>query len=438
MRPDLANLPETVRTILRGLKKCHTPLRLGAWLQVDCLSHWVTPRLVMKRDHPPLARGSARIKALRSMPGSFLRLESTGSTSLALFATANSLVEMAAADHIHARVREQLVVVWETAVDAIITIDERGTVFSCNPATERLFGYSMQELVGHNISKIMPRPYREEHDHFLSDYLATGKKKIIGIGRRVPGQRKDGHIFPAYLSVSEFFMAGQRYFTGILRDISDVIEARTRAAVEERRHLSRELHDSVSQALFGIVLGSQAALNSLNTDNPDQLPAAKESLAYVLSLAESGLSEMRTLMFELRPESLEAEGLLVSLRRQASALAKRYQIEADFFFPTTEPQVSLTIKHEVYRFVMEALHNVVKHSRAKLFTLRLEHAQGNICAEVVDDGVGFDPRDVPAGHIGLQSMRERVASLGGILHIDSAPGRGTRLQAVLMQGETLS
>jgi len=106
----------------------------------------------------------------------------------------------------------------ETAVDGIITIDERGTIESVNPAAVRMFGYAADELIDQNISMLMPEPYRGAHDTYLSNYLRTGERKIIGIGREVHGRRKDGSVFPLELAVSETHLRGRRIFTGILRD----------------------------------------------------------------------------------------------------------------------------------------------------------------------------------------------------------------------------
>jgi len=129
----------------------------------------------------------------------------------------------------------------DAAVDAILTIDANGIVESMNPAAERLFGYPSSEVIGQNVKMLMPTPYREEHDSYLDNYLTTGHRKIIGIGREVVGLRKDSSTFPMHLAVSELQMGDKRMFTGIARDITDLrvairqledSEARTRAVLD--------------------------------------------------------------------------------------------------------------------------------------------------------------------------------------------------------------
>src|SRR5690242_11586182 len=113
----------------------------------------------------------------------------------------------------------QIHAILDTAVDAIITIDERGRMESFNRAAQRLFGFEAAEVLGQNVKMLMPEPYRHQHDTYLANYLRTGKAKIIGIGREVVGMKKDGSHFPMELAVSEVRLGDRVTFTGIVRDI---------------------------------------------------------------------------------------------------------------------------------------------------------------------------------------------------------------------------
>lgn len=200
-------------------------------------------------------------------------------------------------------------------------------------------------------------------------------------------------------------------------------QAQALASLEERRHLARELHDSVSQALYGIALGSRTARMLMDRD-PAKLA---EPLDYIMNLAEAGLSQMRALIFELRPEVLEAEGLVAALTKRAEALAARYKLKVITDLGQ-EPEAPLITKEALYRVAQEATHNIVKHAKAGRIDLRLACQDGWLALEIKDDGQGFDPQQSFPGHLGLRSMRERVERLGGHFELESAPGQGTTIR----------
>lgn len=203
-------------------------------------------------------------------------------------------------------------------------------------------------------------------------------------------------------------------------------QAQQLSALQERQKLARELHDSVSQALYGIALGARTARTLLDQD-PARLP---DPLNYVLALAEGALDEMRALIFELRPESLAEEGLTAALEKQAAALRARKQIAVETVL-TAEPDIPLETKHAFYRIAQEALHNIGKHARATRVLLRLQNVDGSLRLEIEDNGRGFDTAASFPGHLGLKSMQERAAALGGQAIIDSRPGRGTAIRVTI-------
>lgn len=201
-------------------------------------------------------------------------------------------------------------------------------------------------------------------------------------------------------------------------------EAKEKAILEERQRIARELHDSVSQALYGIALGARTARTLLDRD-PTRVA---EPLDYVLSLAEAGLAEMRSLIFELRPETLETEGLVAALTKQIDSARARHGLEVQAEW-CDEPDLPYEVKEAVYRIAQEALNNIVKHARARRVEVRLSGCQEEVVLEVGDDGIGFASEDSFPGHLGLRSMRERAGRLGGTLQVESGPTQGTRIRA---------
>ncbi len=200
-------------------------------------------------------------------------------------------------------------------------------------------------------------------------------------------------------------------------------QARGIAALEERQRLARELHDSVSQALFGIGLGAETAKTMLERD-----PAkAAGPIDYVLQLARGGMAEMRALIFELRPESLEQEGLVAALEKQATATGVRHGIEVELAL-AAEPDIPIEMKEALYRIAQEAMHNTAKHAEASKVTLCLAIEPDALTMAVIDDGSGFDTSASFPGHLGLVSMQERITRFGGRVEIKSAPGAGTTVQ----------
>jgi signal transduction histidine kinase len=200
--------------------------------------------------------------------------------------------------------------------------------------------------------------------------------------------------------------------------------ARKVAALEERQRLARELHDSVTQALYAMALGAHTAKEILGDEGSDRL---KDSLDSILALAQTAVSEMRFLIFELRPDYLENETLDATLSRLADAVNNRYGCEVQLDL-TPELNVSLELKEVLYRISHEALTNAAGHACAKVARIEIRQENSDVVLVVQDDGTGFDPGASFPGHLGLQSMRERAAESGGLPEIESFPGKGTTVR----------
>jgi signal transduction histidine kinase len=202
---------------------------------------------------------------------------------------------------------------------------------------------------------------------------------------------------------------------------------REAAILEERQRLARELHDSVTQALYGVSLYAEAAGRALA--DGDVAPAA-DSLREIRETTQEALGEMRLLLFELRPPLLEAEGLAAALRSRLQAVEARAGLATDFQ-RQGEARLPAETEQALYRLAQEALNNVLKHAHAQHVTVRLDVSINSARLEIADDGIGFEPDLQGGGGFGLRGMRERTERLGATLRLESAPGAGTRIQVVV-------
>jgi PAS domain S-box-containing protein len=210
-------------------------------------------------------------------------------------------------------------------------------------------------------------------------------------------------------------------------------QAQEAAALEERARLARELHDSVTQALFSMTMHAEAAQMALERDghrgdaHPDG--PLRRNLRQLAELSEGALAEMRALIFELRPGALQEEGLAAALRKHTAALSAREGIAIEVHAPDRRIPLDPDAEEHIYRGAQEALHNIVKHAGAGQVIVWLEADEnGWLVLEIKDDGAGFDPAGVPAGHLGLRTMTDRMEQIGGALEIESAPGAGTTVR----------
>jgi signal transduction histidine kinase len=249
-------------------------------------------------------------------------------------------------------------------------------------------------------------------------------------------QGPDGRLIPVEVSAVAIVDADGRFagIHGSTRDISERErleqdlrrQAGELASSQERAHLARELHDSVTQALFSMTLVTRTTELLVDRDSDK----AKAQLASLRDLQREALAEMRALIFELRPGNLEQDGLLPALRTHTAALQGRIGLPI-VVTSDLRDRLPLDVEEVLYRIAQEALHNVVKHAAARQVTLSIERTRSGVRLRIADDGKGFDAASVPEGHLGLAGMRARAEKIGASMEVTSRPGSGTTIEVFL-------
>jgi len=327
--------------------------------------------------------------------------------------------------------RERAQGVLATAVNAIITISERGIIETVNEATERIFGYERSEMIGQNISILMPSPYREQHDSYLDTHKRTGQRKIIGIGREVVGQRKDGSIFPLDLSVGEVKLPGGRIFTGIIRDLTErkkLEEKILSISEEEQARIGQDIHDDLCQQLAAIGCLSKVVYQRLTASG---VPEA-EQLAEITRLLTSANVRAREMSRGLMPVVLDSAGLMAALADLTSSTERIFRVSCPFRCdPPVEVRDNKTAT-QLYRIAQEAVANAIKHSRADRIELSLVLNQGMIELTIRDNGQGIPDHAGEKGTgMGLLTMSHRARMIGGTLTIEPDRFGGTIVQCIV-------
>lgn len=329
----------------------------------------------------------------------------------------------------------------DTAIEGIITIDERGIIESVNVAAERMFGYPAAELTGRNISLLMPSPDRQEPDRRLAILPRTHQRPITGRGGEFSGQRKDGSVFPIDLAVSEIALNGRRVFTRFVRDITERKEAE-RAARElsgrlltaqeaERARLARELHDDITQRL------ARLAIDTGRLEQGAPQAEARETMRGVREGLVRLSEDVHTLSYRLHSSLLEDLGLAEALKAECERFTRQESVPCDLKLPNLPGPVPRDAALCLFRVTQEALRNVARHARAGAVEITLRRLDDGLQLAIHDNGAGFDPAiKRERGSLGLASMRERAHLLGGELDIESSPGQGTAIVAwVPLPGE---
>lgn len=351
---------------------------------------------------------------------------------------------------------ERLRAILDAAVDSIVTIEESGAIESVNAATERLFGYAREELIGRNVSVLMPAPYRDEHDGHIARYLRTGEARIIGIGREVEARHKDGRVFPVDIAVSEVRLPDRRLFTGIIRDLTErrEMEERARLRLEDAAHTARmlelgemcsEIVHEVNQPLAAIVGFAEGCLRMIRKGaaQPDVIEDALGRVADQGIHAGEILSRLRGLVRkdEHRREefhiatAIEETLLIVDHERRHRGVRVVVGCESEL------PAVSAN-RVQIEQILLNLLRNsfdAVEGTGHRQVWIRAARSGARRLQVLVEDsGPGLSPElcervfetfytTKPNGlGVGLSISRSLAESHGGRLWAEPVDGRGAR------------
>ncbi|HKO32959.1 MAG TPA: GAF domain-containing protein [Candidatus Limnocylindria bacterium] len=327
----------------------------------------------------------------------------------------------------------------DNSPDLVWSVDADGAFTYLGESLERMTGFRPEELLGRPFEVISTSHTRsairtawramqvhpeDEQQVRLDLPLAGGGTMAVEIS--MVATLVDGRFAGAHGSVRDI-----RQRERLEQDLRR--QAAALAANEERANLARELHDSVTQALFSMGLTARALELLLDRDPA----AARDKLTELKELQKDALAEMRTLIFELRPQGLETDGLAQALRNHGAAVQGRTGLAVSVEVESEE-RLPLDIEEAFYRVAQEALHNVVKHANANSARIELRRTGRKVRLTVEDDGIGFDPAEIARGHLGLIGMQQRAERIGADLEVGHRPGNGTRVRMTLPLAATES
>ena len=343
----------------------------------------------------------------------------------------------------------------DTVPDAMVVIDEHGIMQSFSATAERQFGWRAEEVIGRNVSILMPQPYRDAHDSYLRRYLTTGERRIIGIGRVVVGERKDGSTFPMELSVGEMQSRAQRFFTGFVRDLSETqaTERRLQDLQAELVHVSRltalgemasALAHELNQPLSAIANYVKGSVRILDQEQPDPVKVRNALIQAGDQALRAGEIIRRLRDFVSKGESERRVEPLTKLIEEAGALAmigaKESGVRVSFDISPAAPYV-LADKVQVQQVLLNLMRNAIEamqDSPQRALTVSSALGEDNsVIVKVTDTGPGIAPevanrlfqpfvtsKSTGMG-VGLSISRTIIEAHGGRIWAESAPGGGT-------------
>ncbi len=330
----------------------------------------------------------------------------------------------------------------ESAMDAIITVDENQHVVLFNAAAESLFGCPRKQAIGAPLAWFIPERFRAEHERHIRRFGETGtSSRRMGGARIVTGLRRNGEEFPIDASISQITESGKKFYTVILRDVTERVraeEALRRSQSElrelayamnsvreqEKRRIAQELHDELGQALTALKLD----VAWLSERLPAGDTAIAEKLNAMQAMIDGTVAATRRISSDLRPLILDDLGLVPAAEWLVQEFTQRTGIPCELV--VRSPNLELKDPHAtaIFRILQESLTNVARHAKAQRVEVALGRSDGTVTLNVRDNGRGFnldDPRRPNA--FGLMGLRERVSLLGGDVRIESQPGQGTVL-----------
>jgi PAS domain S-box-containing protein len=323
----------------------------------------------------------------------------------------------------------------ELAPNGWVLVDGTGKILYTNSEVESLFGYSRSELINQHVEVLVPERLRRVHLVHRRGYMDHPSLRPMGLGMSLVGRRKDGSEFPVEISLSPIEGGGAVYVIAVIRDITErqmLEDERNHFRMElemerERDRIGMDLHDGIMQEIYASGLTLELALGDLEED-----PAlAGEGIEKAIEQLHAVIRNIRSYIFDLRPR--EFSGNLVSaLAELAREFRQNTQIATVDILPDKLPDIATERAVAVYHIVHEGLSNVRKHANASEVALTAYVVDGVVKVEVSDNGEGFDiSQELPQVHRGLRNMTARARVAGARLNIDSAPGKGTRLQIEL-------
>jgi two-component system sensor kinase len=347
----------------------------------------------------------------------------------------------------------------ESALDAVVTMDERGIITGWNSQAASIFGYQEQEIMGRLLSdSILPARYREAHSTGLQRFLSSGHGPILNRRVELSALHKDGREFPIELSVTALTIEDRKVFSAFLRDISerkqaeralneayeqlrDLTRRLTEAEEIERKRLARELHDEFGQALTGLKFDVAWLTKELSRPVKGTGAAGMKSKTIGMSQAIDGLIQsVRATAASLRPGVLDDLGLVAALEWLATSFHERTGLPCELMIDPSirDTPVEVALATTVFRGAQELLTNVMRHAQASKAGIRLTVEQDQLLLTISDDGRGLRPEQWKEGRsLGLRGLQERVKLVGGGIKIVSAPGTGTEVTLALpMKHET--